>query len=719
MTDLSPIFRPRSVAVLGASARPGAIGREVVKNLINFEFQGKVFLVNPKRDVILSMKAYPSVLDIPDPVDMAVVIVPRDHVLAAVRECGEKGVKGLVIITAGFREIGGVAAQKEKELQQEVQRWGMVAMGPNTVGVINTDPDVRLNASFITRPPKPGNVALLSQSGSIGETIITFANLMDLRFSIFASLGNQMCVDSADLLEYLREDPKTASMLMYVESFRNPKAFVDVAKKTTRKKPVAVVKSGRTAAGARATFSHTGSLAGMDVSYDALFEECGILRAATVEELFDIGRAISHMKRLDGDQIGVITNAGGPGILATDALVAHGLRMAHFSESTETHLREHLNPAAAVSNPVDVVAGAGPKDYDVALRAVLKDPGVDAVLTILLPPVMIDAVEVARTIVRVYEELGRPKPMLTCLMGLSQPSVQGQRILGEAGLPNYLFPESAGAAMQALMKVGRRAAQPVPPAPERLAVDEQAARAVIQGAREDCRDALSLKESLALIGAYGIPVLPHAFATDVESALAAAAQVGFPLVLKLDEPGVVHKTEAGGVITDIRDEAALVRAFQSLRERLDELRDEVARTPDNAPCVPSPTAGAVRVVLQAMADKGHETILGLTTDPVLGPLLLFGHGGIYVEVFKDVTFQLHPVDRTEAMDMIRRIRGYALLAGTRGEPPVDHDVLADALARLSQLVGDFPEIAEMDINPFFATAKGLRGGAADARVRLG
>jgi len=708
--DLSCIFRPRSVAVIGASARPGAIGREVVKNLINFEFQGKVFLVNPKHDVVLSMKAYPSVMEIPDPVDLAVIVVPGPQVLDVVRECGDKGVKGLVIITAGFREIGGEGADREAELAAEIDRHHMVAIGPNSVGVMNADPAIRLNASFISTVPKAGNVALLSQSGAIGESIIDFAQYQDLRFSIFASLGNQMNVDSRHLLDYLQSDEQTEAVLMYVESFRHPKEFVSIATRITRTKPVVVVKAGRTAAGANAAFSHTGSMAGMDVSYDALFEQCGMVRVSTVEELFDIGRAIASLDFPTGDRVAVLTNAGGPGILATDALVAQGLRMAQFSEETTNTLREQLNPSAAVHNPVDMVAGAGPPDYEASLRAVLPDASVDMVLTILVPPVMIDGEEVARTIVRVFDELGRPKPMLACLMGLSKTALRSRRILSEAGIPTYLFPESAAHALRALWRVGQHVGRNPDPPLGRLDADVDAARAIVREVKAQNRTVLSLEESLLLMRTYGVRVLPFECATDVEAALTAAQKLSFPLVAKLDEPGLVHKTELGGVVADIRDEAALVHAVQHLRDIAHSHRQ--AQGADDAA-----TAAPTRVVLQQMA-RGHETIIGMTTDPTLGPLLLFGYGGIYVEIIRDIAFHLHPVSDAQARQMIQRISAYPLLSGARGDDPVDEAELALNIARLSQLAGDLPEITEMEINPFFIAAKDRPAGAADARVRL-
>ncbi len=710
--DLSCIFRPRSVAVLGASSRPGAIGRELVKNLINFEFQGKIFPVNPGHDVVLSMKAYPSVLEIPDPVDLAVIVVPQPQVLGVVQECGEKGVKGLVIITAGFREVGGEGVDREAELAEEIRRHGMVAIGPNSVGVMNADPRVRLNASFISTLPKAGNTALLSQSGSIGETIMDFAQYQDLRFSVFASLGNQMDIDSHHLLDYLQRDPQTELVLMYVESFRHPKQFVSVAKRITRTKPVLVVKAGRTAAGASAAFSHTGSMAGMDVSYDALFEECGMVRVSTVEELFDIGRAISSLVFPSGERVAVLTNAGGPGILATDALVAHGLQMAQLGKDTTSALRESLNPAAAVHNPVDMVAGAGPADYEVTLRAVLADENVDMILTILVPPVMIDGLEVARTIVRVFEETGRPKPMLACLMGLSRTALKGRRILSDAGIPTYLFPESAAYAMRALWRVGQHVGRDPEPPITRMEVDLDAARSIIQEVADQGRKVLGLEESLLLMLAYGLDVLPFECVSGVDAALSAADKLGFPLVAKLDEPGLVHKTELGGVKADLRDEAALVRAVRELGSIARNWREE-----QGAEDGPPASANEPRILLQQMA-RGHETIMGMTTDPTLGPLLLFGYGGVYVEIIRDIAFRLHPVGEEQGLDMIRRISAYPLLSGARGDDPVDEARLARNIACLSQLTGDLPAIAEMEINPFFIAPQGRAAGAADARIRL-
>lgn len=690
MRSLDAIFRPRSVAVIGASGRTGSIGREVLKNLVASGFEGKVFPVNAARDVVLSMKAYPTVRAIPDPVDLAVVVVPKREVARVLDDCGKKGVRGAVIVTAGFREVGGEGAELEARLARVLRRHHIRAIGPNCMGVIHTDPEVRLNASFARVAPPPGNVAFLSQSGALGEAILGNAAALGLGISLFASLGNQTDVTATDVLEALEHDARTEVVLLYQESFGDPRRFPAVAKRVARRKPVLAVKSGRTAAGARAAFSHTGSLAGTEVAVDALFDECGVIRAGTVEELFDIARGFAHQPLPAGDRVGILTNAGGPGILAADACSGLGLAVPALSARTVRALRGKLAPDASLRNPVDLIAGAGPADYAAALPALLRDPALDALLVIFVPPVMIDAPAVARAIVE--GRAARPdKPVLACFMAHGDGATEANAVLRAAGIPSYAFPESAARAIRAMSSYAAWRARPEGTFP-RLRADVATAKKVVARMR---RRGASMRDGFELLEAYGIPVAPTRWVADLDGALAAAAELGWPVVLKVDAPSLVHKSDVGGVQADLRDEAELVRAFRRL-----------------------PRVRGGRIVVQKMIRGAREVVLGMTTDPAFGPLIMFGLGGVWVEVLGDVAFKVHPLTDVDAGELIGRIRGAALLDGLRGERPVDRAAIADALLRLSRLVADHPEISELEINPFLVGPRGTTPYAVDVRATV-
>jgi acetyl coenzyme A synthetase (ADP forming)-like protein len=703
---LDALFRPCSVAVLGASPRRESIGGTVLRNLVTGEYQGKVFPVNPAHEVVMSMKCYGSVLDIPDAVDLAVVIVRKDLALDVIRDCGEKGVRALVIVSAGFGETGTPEGrEREAKLRGLLARYGMRASGPNCMGVINTEEAVRLNASFARLTPPPGPIAFVTQSGSLGESMLELAAERGAGISMFCSIGNRVDVDATDLVTYWDQDERTGVIAMYVESFLDPRRFIPIARRVTRRKPIVAVKAGRTAQGARAALSHTGSLVGRDVSYDALFEECGIVRVTSVTELFDVATALSEQPAAKGPRVAVLTNAGGPGILATDALVGLGVTMASFTPETTATLRGALHTEASVHNPVDLLASATAKDYAAAVRAALRDPGVDALLAIFAPPIMVDADPVTRTIAEGWLAEGKGKPAVACVMAKSHSAHEGVRRLREAGIPTYPFPEEAAKAVAALVAhgAGRNRSEDVPveirPAGDGGAGAIAAARA---RAKADGREpVLSLGEALELVAAYGIPTAPTVFPASLDEALDAATKLGWPVVAKVDSPAILHRSDVQGVATGIGDEGQLVRAWRRLSELL---RDKAG--------------GAGRVALQKQLAGARETILGMTLDAMFGPLIMFGSGGIYVEVIRDVAFRLHPVGPRHAEEMIRQVRAFPLLAGTRGEPPVDLALLGDALVRLSALVGDHPEIAELEINPFLAAPAGMPSGAVDVRVRV-
>lgn len=693
---LDAIFRPRSIAVIGASRRPGSIGHEILHNLIEHDFQGVVFPVNPTARVIHSIKAYPSVLDIPDPVDLAVVVVPYRQVLSVVEECGRKGVRGLVVITAGFREVGGEGIAREEALIQSVRAYDMQLVGPNCMGVINTEPTVSMNATFAPTFPPPGPIAIVSQSGALGVTILDHARELGLGVSMFVSVGNKSDVSGNKLIEYWSRDPGTKLIVMYNESFGDPRRFTRLARRITKEKPILAVKAGRTPTGARAASSHTGALAGTDVAVDALFEQCGVIRATTLEELFDFAMAFSNQPVPRGDRVAIITNAGGPGILTADACESLGLVIAPLAEETRSRLRAEVAEEASVQNPVDLIASADAAVYRIALDIVLHDPNVDAAIAIFVPPVQVDTGAVATGIAEI---VGRheDKTVLACLMG-KKGVHGGMTELKRHNIPAFMFPESAARALAAMVRYRRWRERPLGDVVE-LEADSARARAAIDSARRDGREHLTLGEVEEVLGAYGIPLVESRFASSPEAAVVAAESLGWPVVLKVESPSVIHKSDVGGVRLGLEDADEVRGAYSEIEAAIGPGRMEGVR-------------------VQRMIEGGRETVIGMTSDRTFGPLVMFGLGGIYVEVLGDVVFRIAPISTIDAREMVRSLRGDALLAGVRGEGPVAYEALEDAIRRVSQLVLDLPEIAEMDVNPFLAFPERERCVAVDGRIRL-
>ena len=694
---LDKIFRPKSIAVIGATSRPGTIGREMVRNLIAYDFKGQVFPVNPKADFIHSIKCFPNVLDIPDRVDMAVIVVRKDLVLPTIEQCGQKGVGGVVVITAGFKEVGEEGAREERELLERVFHYKMRMIGPNCFGVINTDPDVAMNATFSRTQPLPGKIGFMSQSGALGEAILAHAKRLGLGFSMFASVGNKADIAGNALLNYWKDDPHTQVILLYLESFGDAESFTKIAREITKTKPIIAVKSGKTTAGARATISHTGALAGHDIGVDALFEQCGVIRVNSMEELFDVAEAFDRQPVPKGNRVAILTNAGGPGILATDAAASMGLDVVRLAPETVAKLKATLPAAAATGNPVDMIASATGDDYRRSLDTLFADPNVDAVICLFVPPVMIDEMAVATAIIESRQRTD--KPILACFVGSSEGS--GAAKLKQAGIPVYTFPEEMAAVLERMCRYAVYKNRSV-----------QVPEPITPGVMESRQDLLSLAESgqtqvlgqdaLALLQQCGIPVAPLYSVSDAASLLRKATEIGFPIVLKLDASELTHKTEVGGVVTDIRNEEEAVRQYESLLGK--------ARR--------SGIPGA-RVVVQPMVKGGVEMVLGMVRDPQFGPMVMCGLGGVFVEVVKDVAFKLPPISRDEAREMIDQLKGRKLLGGFRGAPPVEVEPLVDALVRVSQLVTDAPHIRELDINPFVLCPDSANSRAIDARIVLG
>lgn len=694
---LEPFFRPSSVAVIGASRDPEKLGYAVLANLLHGGFSGALYPVNPKADEILGLKAYPTVLDIPGPVDLAVIVIPYSVVPAALEQCGQKGVPAAVIISAGFREAGREGLERELELVQIARRYGIRLIGPNCLGVIDTG--TPLNATFAAGMPPAGPIAFMSQSGALGTAVLDMALAGRIGFSRFVSLGNKADVHEVDLLEAWEDDPGSRVILAYIEGLPDGQKFMEVARRVTRKKPVVAVKSGVTRSGARAVSSHTGSLAGSEAAYHAAFRQAGVIRAESMEHLFDLALAFAYQPLPQGDRIAIVTNAGGPGILATDALEHAGLQLARLRPETVQALMADLPSAASAANPVDVLGDALADRYEHALRLVLADPGVDGVIVIVTPQAMTQIEETAHRVGRVARETD--KPVLGCFMGESRIAA-GIAVLQQYGIPNYPFPERAAAALAAMVRYRQERERPsYPPTP--FDADTAAVRKVLDEARAQGRVSIGDAEARAILEAYGFPLPPSHLAATPEEAIAAAEEMGYPVVLKVASPDILHKTDVGGVRLNLRSPADVRDAFDLIVYRASRY---------------VPGARIWGCLVQKMVPPGREVLIGMSRDPQFGPLVAFGLGGIYVEALKDVVFRVAPFGPGEAAEMIREIRSYPLLEGVRGEPPADHAALVDALCRVSQLVTDFPEIAELDINPLVVYEEGRGAVALDMRLVL-
>lgn len=696
---LSSLLRPRAVAVIGAGREPGKVGHVVLVNLLNGGFDGGIYPVNPRAPEILGLRSYPSVLDVPPPVDLAVVAVPARAVPDVVSECAEAGVGAAIIISAGFTESGPAGAALQREVLDRAHRGGIRLLGPNCLGLISTHE--KLNASFAGAMPPGGGIAFVSQSGALGTAILDRATDDGLGISHFVSVGNRADISEPDLLAALEEDSATTVIALYLESVRDGQRFLDAAGSAVRSKPVIALKAGTSDSGARAVSSHTGSLAGSDVAYEAAFRHAGVIRARTVQDLFDFAAGFSQQPVLSAPGVAILTNAGGPAVMATDAADGEGVALASFDSETLTRLREVLPDAAALYNPVDVLGDAGPDRYREALEALYADPGVRGVIVLLTPQAMTDAAAVARTVV---DRASRSPEVTTLACFMGGPLVhEAQRILAAGSIPNYPTPERAVHTLAAMHAYVRASSASAPQLEETSAARETA-HATIARARSENRTFVTEQSAADVVAAYGIHVPPGALAADQASALEAAGEIGYPVALKIVSPQILHKSDVGGLKVGIGSPAELSRAYD---EVLDRAR---AYAPDIV---------VEGVHVQRMAPAGREVIIGIDRDPVFGPLLMFGLGGVYVEVLRDVIFRLCPVDMREAERMITEIRSFGLLRGARGQPPADLAAVASAISRVSALVLDFPQIMELDINPLIVGNHGDGVWAADVRIGIG
>ncbi len=704
--SLRPFFRPNAIAVVGASRKSGTIGNRILLGLMAAGFHGPIYPINPNASSIASLTAYSSIRDVPEVPDLAVVTVPRAGVFHAIDDCAARGVKAVIVITAGFAETGREGGDLQVKLLEKVRGYGMRMVGPNCLGLLTTDPTVSLNASFAPYFPPSGNVAFCSQSGALGLAIISLARERELGLSSFVSIGNKADVSGNDMIQYWEEDKRTGVILLYLESFGNPRRFARIASRISRHKPIVTVKAGRTGAGLRAAGSHTAALAGSDVAVDALFRQTGVIRAETLDEMFDLAAALSTQPLPKGKRVAILTNAGGLGILCADTCEANGLVVQELQEATKNRLRQFLPPAASVMNPVDMIASAGPDEFRKAAQILLGADEVDNLIVLTIDVALADMADlstgITACVAAVRSQGGAGKPVLTCIMeeGKSRRPCRSD----SERLPNYAFPENAARVLGKLALYADWRSEPAGMIPDFEDIQPRKARRRCQHViAERGGGWLSADEVREVLAAMNLRSPAGGVGRTAEEAASLACEIGFPVAVKLASRSIVHKTEKGGVRLDLRNEDSVRRAYSEIRDRL--ARENQLDAMDG-------------VLVQAMIAGGVELMVGVTQDPSFGPLLGFGLGGIHVEILKDVCFRVTPITDRDAREMVRSIRGYRLLEGYRGHPPADIDAIETLLLRTGRLVEEVPEITELDLNPVFALPPGQGCVVIDARIRV-
>jgi acetyltransferase len=706
IASLEAVLKPRSIAVIGASRRHLTIGNRLFRNLLQHEFTGVVYPVNPKAKVVAAVQTYPSVLDIPGEVDLAIIITPADTVSGLMEECGQKGLRGVIIISAGFGESSPEGKAKQDEILEIARRYGMRIVGPNCMGIVNTDPEINMNATFSPIFPPTGGIAMGTQSGALGQTILEYAKNLNIGLSTFVSIGNRADVSSNDLLQYWENDPFTKVILLYLETFGNPKKFIRIARSITPNKPVIVVKSGRTSAGFKAATSHTGAMATAEVASEALFAQTGMIRVDTLEGLFEVAHLLYYQPVPKGNRVAILTNGGGPGIMTADACADRGLDLHTLSDESVSKLERFLPSRASLTNPVDMTAEASPEDYSRALEILAHDDGIDIVIVIFIPPILVGAEEIANAIRELAPEFRRrDKTLVASFMGSRGAGIEYDSKDGGC-IPNFTFPEHTAVALAGAWEYSRWLRRPKGVVPELTGINREKAHAVVASALEQRStrplwlEASSVSELLA---AYGIQVVVSKSVKTAEDAARVAEEIGFPVAVKLLSDKIIHKTEVGGVVLPCHSADEVKQAFNQIRERLADL----GKVDDMQ-----------GVTVQQMISEGIEVIVGLTQDPSFGPLIMFGMGGIYAEFLKDITFRIHPLTDVDVQEMVRSVKAYQLFAGWRGSKPSDVNSLEDLLLKVSALVEDLPQIQEMDLNPVKVQEQGKGYVIVDARISV-
>ncbi|MCD7879194.1 MAG: acetate--CoA ligase family protein [Candidatus Gastranaerophilales bacterium] len=696
---LDKIMKPKAVAVIGASTKPKTIGSEIMQRLRDYKFNGKIYPVNPKGGIIEGFQAYTSIEEVPGEVDLAVIVVNAKFVLDTIDQCYRKGIKGLCIITAGFKETGKEGAELEKQLLEKVKEYGMRCVGPNCLGVLNTNPDVMMDATFAESLPVKGDIGFVSQSGALGGGILNILKDLNIGFAQFVSIGNQADINAETMLEYWENDNDVKQILLYMESIQNPANFRKLASRITKKKPILALKSGRSAAGASAASSHTGSLAGADKAAAALLKQSGVIREFSLKNLFANAKAFSNCPIPQGNRVAIITNSGGPGIMATDAICESGMQMAKITDETKNTLRSFLPSAASVKNPVDMIASAPIEHYTQTLEIVIADENVDMIMVIYLPFLGLKDIDVAKALMEIKAK-NPSKPIVGVFMTTNDFFTKISNM--EVNMPFYMYAEEAAEALLRLDEQRQWMSKPQGQIPC-YDVNRTKAAEIIKQSINEGRAQLTTRESIDVLDAYGIRVCKSGFATNIDEVVNVGNSIGYPVVMKMTSKTTSHKTDVGGVRVNIQSEEQLRAEYNDLIAKLTEK---------------GLIEGLEGVIIQEMVKGNREMVCGIATDPQYGPMMMFGLGGVFVEVMKDVTFRIAPLTDIDAEDMIKSVKAYKLLEGARGTTPAQMNQIQETLLRLSQLVTDFKFIDELDINPLLISEKTGEGIAVDGRIKV-
>jgi acetyl coenzyme A synthetase (ADP forming)-like protein len=698
--SLNHLFCPKSVAVVGAARDEKKVGHIILCNIIDSGYKGKIFPINPKAKKVCGLSCYKSVLDVPCDIDLAVMVIPSALVIGVLEECSKKKVKWSIIISSGFKESGIEGVRRERQLLEKAESLGIRILGPNCLGIIDTN--CPINASFSSSMPPSGNIGFISQSGALGVAMLDWAKTNNIGFSKFVSLGNKADVSENDFIEKWQNEEDTGVITAYLEGVKYGREFIKISSKVTKKKPIIVIKSGNTDAGARAVSSHTGTLAGSARAYEAAFKQAGIIRAYTIRDLFNYASAFSYQPLPKGKKVAIITNAGGPGIMATDACEKNDVQLASFENKTIENLKKFLPEAANLYNPVDILGDALADRYKKALEVIIEDANVDAVLVLLTPQGMTQSLETARAVIQVIKDSRSTVPVLTSFMGGTEVE-KALEFLAEKNIPNFKIPEEAVDTLRVMMDYTEWKSARIFGI-EKFDIDNSRVREIFEKCRCEGRTELGEMESREILKIYDIRIPKAELARDVKQARQIAEKIGYPLVLKIVSPNILHKTDVGGVKVEIEDE-------KDLEENYDQILFNVKKY--------MPDANLRGVLVQEFIEDKKETIIGMSEDPQFGPIIMFGLGGIYVEALKDVSFRIAPVSSKAASQMVEEIKAFKLLKGVRGEDPSDIDSIIDVILKVSQMVTDFPEIMEMDINPLFVKKQGEGSIAGDVRIRIG
>ena len=699
MSNLDKIMKPKAIAVVGASTKEHTIGSDIMKRLQEYKFTGNIYPVNPKGGIIEGLQAYTSVLEIPGEVDLAIIVVNQKFVLDTIDQCNQKGIKGLVVITAGFKETGKEGAEAEKQLLAKVREYGMRCVGPNCLGVVNTHPEIRLDGCFAETLPERGHIGFVSQSGALGGGILNILKDLNLGFAQFISIGNQADINAESALEYWENEEDVEQILLYMESIANPSNFRKLASRISKKKPILALKAGRSAAGASAASSHTGSLAGADKAANALLSQSGVIREYSLKDLFATAKVFANCPIPKGDRVAIITNSGGPGIMATDAVSEYGMQMAQITDETKDKLRSFLPAAASVKNPIDMIASAPIEHYKETLKTVIADENVDMIMVIYLPFLGLKDIDVAKAVMEIKAEYPE-KPVVGIFMTTNDFFSKISEL--EVNMPFFMYAEEAADGFNRLNQQRLWMEQPEGKIPC-YDVDRNKVESIIKGSIAEGRDQLTTLESIDVLQAYGIRACKYGLATNEEEVAELGNSIGYPVVMKMTSKTTSHKTDVGGVRVNIQSEEQLRAEYQDLIAKLTEK---------------GLIEGLEGVIIQEMVKGNREMVCGIATDPQYGPMMMFGLGGVFVEALKDVTFRIAPLTDLDAKDMVRSVKAYKLLQGARGTKPAQMDQIEETLLRLSQLVNDFKFIDELDINPLLVSEKTGEGIAVDGRIKV-